>query len=45
MSAPQFSVVLREWDLEAELADEKFAFEAPADAQAIEFIVLEPESE
>ena len=45
MSAPQFSVTLREWDLEAELADDKFAFKAPGDARAIEFIVLEPEAE
>ena len=45
MSAPQFSVVLREWDLEAELADDKFTFDARGDAQAIEFTVLEPESD
>lgn len=45
MSAPQFSVVLREWDLDAELAEAKFAFEPPEDARAIEFTVLEPESD
>jgi hypothetical protein len=45
MNAPQFSVVLREWDLASEFADEKFAFEPPGDAQAIEFTVLEPESD
>ena len=45
MNAPQFSVVLREWDLASEFSDEKFAFEPPGDAQAIEFTVLEPESD
>lgn len=45
LSAPQFSVVLREWDLETEIADEKFTFTPPEGAQAIEFIVLETESD
>jgi hypothetical protein len=45
LSAPQFSVVLREWNLEAELADEMFAFVQPEGAQAIEFIFLEPASD
>jgi hypothetical protein len=41
-SAPQFSVLIREWDIVKEVPVEKFAFEQPDDAQAIEFIVLDP---
>ena len=40
MSAPQFSVNFREWDIVTEHPQEKFQFVQPDDAQAIEFITL-----
>ena len=41
-SAPQFSVLIREWDIVREVPEEKFAFDKPDDAQAIDFIILDP---
>lgn len=45
LSAPQFSVVLSGWSVDVALDDQTFAFEAPAEAQAIDIIVLETESD
>ena len=42
LSAPQFTVLIREWDVAPDLAREKFEFAKPDDAQTIEFIMLEP---
>lgn len=42
MSAPQFTVLIREWDIVTEHESEKFVFDKPDDAQAIEFITLDP---
>jgi hypothetical protein len=44
MNAPQFTVLIREWDIVPDLAHEKFNFTRPDEAQPIEFIVLEPAS-
>lgn len=41
MSAPQFTVNVREWDIVTEHPQEKFQFVQPDDAQAIEFITLD----
>jgi hypothetical protein len=41
-SAPQFTVLLREWDVVKQMPAESFAFDRPDDAQAIEFIILDP---
>lgn len=40
--APQFSALIREWDIVEEVPSEKFVFEKPDDAQAIDFITLDP---
>lgn len=45
LSTPQFSVLLRDWNVDVVLDDATFSFEPPAEAQAIEFIVLETESD
>ena len=45
INAPQFTVAMREWDITPNVPKEKFTFAAPDDAVAIEFILLEPESE
>lgn len=42
LSAPQFSVLIREWDIVPNAPKEKFVFDKPDDAQAIEFILLDP---
>lgn len=42
MSVPQFSVLIREWDIEKEVPTEKFTFDKHDDAQAIDFIMLDP---
>lgn len=42
VSAPQFTVVIREWDIVTEVPEEKFQFAPPGDAQAIDFIILDP---
>lgn len=41
MSAPQFSVNIRQWDTVTEHPQEKFQFVQPDGAQAIEFITLD----
>lgn len=41
-SAPQFTVLLREWDSVKGVPEGKFVFDKPDDAQAIEFIILDP---
>lgn len=41
MSAPQFTVNVREWDIVVDHPQEKFQFEQPDDAQAIEFTTLD----
>lgn len=40
LNAPQFTVLIREWNLQPELSDELFRFTAPDDAMPIEFITL-----
>jgi len=45
LNAPQFTVVIREWDIAPDLPSETFTFVQPEDAAAIEFIVLEPGSD
>jgi hypothetical protein len=42
VSAPQFTVLIREWDIEPGISQETFDFAQPEDAQAIEFITLDP---
>ena len=42
MSAPQFTALIREWDIEPGISQETFDFAQPEDAQAIEFIILDP---
>lgn len=42
VSAPQFTVLIREWDIAPNISQEKFEFVQPDDAQAIEFIILDP---
>lgn len=41
MSAPQFTVNVREWDIAVDHPQEKFQFVQPDDAQAIEFTTLD----
>lgn len=41
--APEYSVVLKEWNLSPELSPELFTFETPAGAQRISFAVRTPE--
>ena len=41
-SAPQFSVLIREWDIVQEIPAAKFGFDKPDDAQQIDFIILDP---
>jgi hypothetical protein len=36
--APQFSVTFKEWKANADISDQEFDFQAPADAEAIEFV-------
>ncbi len=45
LNAPQFTVVIREWDIAPDLPKEKFTFVPPDEAAAIGFIMLEPEGE
>ena len=42
LSAPQFTVLIREWDIAVEVPQDKFQFTPPDDAQAVDFIMLEP---
>lgn len=42
LNAPQFAAVIREWDIAVDAPEEKFAFDKPDDAEAIEFIILDP---
>jgi len=44
LSAPQFTVLIREWEIEAEISPETFVFDKPENAEAIEFIVLDAEA-
>lgn len=44
LSAPQFTVNIREWDIVVDHPQEKFQFDKPGDAQAIDFITLDPGS-
>jgi len=40
VSAPQFSVLIRQWDLAPDVSADRFRFEAPTDSRAISFIGL-----
>ena len=42
LSAPQFTVLIREWDIAVDVPKDKFQFTPPDDAQAVDFIMLEP---
>ena len=42
MSAPQFTVLISEWDIVKEHPDEKFTFDKHDEAEEIDFIILEP---
>ncbi len=41
LNAPQFTVLIREWDLQPNLTDETFRFTPPEGAMAIDFITLD----
>jgi len=41
LGAPQFTVLIREWNLQPNLTDAKFQFSPPKDATSIEFITLD----
>jgi hypothetical protein len=43
--SPEFSVMIREWDTDADLSNEKFTFVPPLGAQKIEFLALAKEAE
>jgi len=38
VNAPQFTVLIEDWDLAPDVSDDRFRFEPPADAQAIGFM-------
>jgi hypothetical protein len=40
VNAPQFAVVMTQWDLKPKFADDIFVFSPPSDAQAIDFLPL-----
>jgi hypothetical protein len=42
MNAPQFTVLISEWDIVTEYPDEKFAFDKHDEAEEIDFIILDP---
>ena len=42
--APQFTVLIRNWDVAPKLTDQEFSFTAPKGAKKIEFLKLTPET-